>query len=83
MEDVRFTTGNKFGFVKFNSRTSAARAIEVMDGMDIKVIDPCRQAAACHESKMVVLIIFHSTNSYVFYGCTVLKSCFFRVLVYV
>ncbi len=62
MEDVRFTTGNKFGFVKFNSRTDAARAIEVMDGLDIKVIDPCRQAAACRESKMVVMIIFHSTN---------------------
>ncbi len=39
VEDVRFTPGNKFGFVKFNSHMDAARAIEVMDGANIKVIE--------------------------------------------
>ncbi len=39
MEDVRFTHGNKFGFVKFNHHADAARAIDVMDGMDVKVVE--------------------------------------------
>ncbi len=49
MEDVRYTTGNKFGFVKFSNHADAARAIDVMGGMEIKVIDdpPRRQAGIC------------------------------------
>ncbi len=58
MEDVRFTPGNKFGFVKFNSHTDAARAIEVMDGTDIKVIDLCRQQPV-KEVSWKIIIIFH------------------------
>ncbi len=49
VEDVRYTTGNKFGFVKFSNHADAARAIDVMGGMEIKVIDdPPRRQAGRH-----------------------------------